>query len=148
MQFRVVLPEHVKAGQTIQIACPDGTLANVKVPKGVKIGDSFVFEMPVDQLDQPDQLLTKVEPHSTGSDGSSATYPKGFTLKPTSFLDRDIASLHDLCLALSVGLIIGLGIVIGFLGGILYATRNIAVIQTASTLLQSQIDQMPQIQGA
>lgn len=39
-----------------------------------------------------------------------------------SFLDREIASLHDFIVALGLGVLIGLSIVIGFLLGILYIT--------------------------
>ena len=46
MQFRVTIPPHVKSGQTIHIRCPDGSEGDIKVPKGVNGGDSFIFEMP------------------------------------------------------------------------------------------------------
>uniref|UniRef100_A0A7R9WR53 Uncharacterized protein n=1 Tax=Craspedostauros australis TaxID=1486917 RepID=A0A7R9WR53_9STRA len=43
-----------------------------------------------------------------------------------SFLDREISNFHDFLLALSVGVVIGLGIVIGFLLGVLYITSDAA----------------------
>ena len=47
MQFRVVVPPNVKQGQMLRIRCPDGTEGDVRVPKGLKPGNSFIFEMPV-----------------------------------------------------------------------------------------------------
>lgn len=120
MQFRVVIPEHVKASQTIRIHCPDGTEANVEVPKGLKTGDSFIFEMSVDQLNNPQALLDslkKKSPSGTASPSSKKGKKKGF-------LDREIVNLQDFVMALSVGLIIGLGIMIGFLLGILWVTKG------------------------
>jgi hypothetical protein len=96
MQFRVSIPDHVKAGQTIRIRCPDGSEGDVKVPKGLKGGDSFIFEMPKAQL------------------------TKGAT--KSSFLDREIANLHDFLTALVVGVGIGLSIVTGFIVGVLVVT--------------------------
>jgi hypothetical protein len=122
MQFRVVIPEHVKAGQTIRIHCPDGTEANVKVPDGLSTGDSFIFEMAVDQLKNPQALLDSLREKYP----KSATYAKdsGATTKKKGFLDREILNLQDFVMALSVGLVIGLGIVLGFLLGILYVTDD------------------------
>lgn len=115
MQFRVVIPENVKEGQTIRIRCPDGTEADVKIPGGLKPGDPFLFDISVDQLTNPQALLETLKENSMAS--SSLSKSKGF-------LERDIVSMNDLLLALSVGLIIGLGIIVGFIVGILYATRN------------------------
>jgi hypothetical protein len=95
MQFRVSIPDHVKAGQTIRIRCPDGSEGNVKVPKGLKGGDSFIFEMPKTQLTK----ATK-----------------------SSFLDRDIANLYDFLTALVFGVGIGFSIVTGFIVGVLVVT--------------------------
>jgi hypothetical protein len=64
----------------------------VKLPKGLKGGDSFMFEIPKKSSNR------------------------------ISFLDREIASLHDFIVALGLGVLIGLSIVIGFLLGILYIT--------------------------
>jgi hypothetical protein len=136
MQFRVVIPDHVKAGQTIRIHCPDGTEANVKVPKGLKTGDSFIFEMSVDQLNNPQALLDSLKEKTIGGKTASSSTVD----KKKGFLDREIVNLQDFALALSVGLIIGLGIVIGFLFGILYVTKGIPLItdplspQTSQTL--------------
>ena len=96
MQFRVSIPPHVESGQTIRIRCPDGTEGDVKVPKGLKGGDSFIFEMPK----QPTSKKHKVQ----------------------SFLDQEISRVNDFIMALTMGVIIGLSIVVGFLVGILYVT--------------------------
>lgn len=98
MIFRVSIPPHVKAGQVIRIRCPDGTEGDVKVPKGLKGGDSFIFEMPTPALSSEKK-------------------------KKSSFLDREIASFHDFFMALTVGVVIGLSIVTGFLLGVLYVTE-------------------------
>lgn len=117
MQFRVAIPESVKAGQTIRIRCPDGTEASVKVPKGLTSGDSFVFELSVDQLTNPEALLETLKDKSKEITSS----------KKKGFLERDIVNMNDLLLALAVGLIIGFGIIVGFVIGILYATRNVPI---------------------
>ena len=96
MQFRVVIPSNVKENQIIRIRCPDGTEGDVKVPKGLKSGDSFVFEMPDTETERPSEI-------------------KGF-------LDREIVNIQDLMVALVVGLFIGLSIVGGFLLGVLTVT--------------------------
>lgn len=96
MQFRVSLPEHVKAGQTIRIRCPDGLEGDVKVPRGLKGGDSFIFEMPKTEL------------------------TKGPT--KSALFDLEIASLHDFLTALVVGVGIGFSIVAGFIVGVLAVT--------------------------
>lgn len=98
MQFRVLIPPQVKAGQLIRIRCPDGTEGEVKVPSGLKSGDSFVFEMPE-------------------TDGGSPRRDKGF-------LDREIVNIQDFLMALAVGLLIGLSIVAGFLLGVLVVTDS------------------------
>ena len=69
----------------------------MKVPKGLKGGDSFIFEMP-----------------------KEPTSKKHNTVQ--SFLDQEVSSVNDFVGALAIGVIIGLSIVIGFLAGILYVT--------------------------
>jgi hypothetical protein len=127
MQFRVAIPENVKAGQNIRIRCPDGTEANVKVPKGLVSGDSFVFELAVDQLINPEALM------ETLKEKAPVTKPPP---KKKGFLERDIVNINDLLLALAVGLIIGFGIIFGFVLGILYATRNVPPETPPVTSLQ------------
>ena len=108
MQFRVSIPAHVKAGQVIRIRCPDGSEGDVKVPKGLKGGDSFIFEMPTGNKKKK----------SVSSSKSSSNNTK----RNATFLDREIASFHDFFMALAVGVVIGLSIVTGFLLGVLYVT--------------------------
>ena len=144
MQFRVVIPDHVKAGQTIRIHCPDGTEANVKVPKGLKTGDSFIFEMSVDQLKNPQALLNTLKdsgnnkqstskgPSGSGgntksdavTDGDGNSTVSGRGSGKRGFLDREIVNVQDFLLALFVGLIIGVGIVLGFILGVLAVTED------------------------
>lgn len=105
MQFRVSIPTHVKAGQVIRIRCPDGSEGDVKVPKGLKGGDSFIFEMP-----------------TSGNNNKKKKSLSKSSNKRNSFLDREIASFHDFFMALAVGVVIGMSIVTGFLLGVLYVT--------------------------
>mmetsp|Transcript_15452 Transcript_15452/g.21522 ORF Transcript_15452/g.21522 Transcript_15452/m.21522 type:complete len:116 (+) Transcript_15452:106-453(+) len=114
MQFRVVIPPHVSAGQTIRIRCPDGTVGDVKVPKGLKPGDSFIFEMPTEALAS----------HKSKQDSSSATTKFSSSRRiGKGFLDREIVDVQDFAMALGVGLLIGGSIVFGFLVGVLYVTE-------------------------
>ena len=145
MQFRVVIPEHVKAGQTIRIHCPDGTEANVRVPDGLNTGDSFIFEMSVDQLKNPQALLNTLKESSSNNaaatnknnnkssskdstnskdanDGTTTTSKNVIHGRKRGFLDREIVNVQDFLLALFVGLIIGVGIVLGFILGVLAVT--------------------------
>lgn len=114
MQFRVVIPAHVKAGQLIRIRCPDGTEGDVTVPRGLKSGDSFVFEMPETETVGNDNAGTR----STGN--SDTSVPR--VAKSSSFLDREIINFQDFILALGIGLLIGVSIVLGFLMGVLFVT--------------------------
>ena len=132
MQFRVVIPETgVKAGQSIRIRCLDGTEANVQVPDGLGPGDSFIFELSTDQLNNPQALLDNLQskPKITGHDDLAS--------KKKGFLERDIVNLQDLLLALVVGLVIGFGIIFGFMAGILYATRSSGIEPQSLQTLQS-----------
>ena len=165
MQFRVVIPEHVKAGQTIRIHCPDGTEANVRVPDGLNTGDSFIFEMSVDQLKNPQALLNTLK-ESSNSNSSAATNKsnKGKddnknNTKETNdtttsnvihgrkrgFLDREIVNVQDFLLALFVGLIIGVGIVLGFILGVLAVTTPDDA--NATNLVGGRIQQQVPLSG-
>jgi hypothetical protein len=119
MQFRVVIPSNVKEGQTIRIRCPDGAEGDVRVPKGLKSGDSFVFEMP---------------------DGDSNA------LRPSEnkgFLDREIVNLQDFATALAVGLFIGVSIISGFILGVLTVTYP-SLHASATNPISSHLTQMQQ----
>ena len=69
MHFRVLVPKGVHAGQTIRVRCPDGSMGDVKIPKGLNPGDTFIFEMSV-----PDENAVKEaqKTRTTGSGSSSA----------------------------------------------------------------------------
>ena len=47
MHFRVKVPPGSKAGQTLRIRCPDGSMGDIAIPRGLKEGDAFIFEMEV-----------------------------------------------------------------------------------------------------
>lgn len=124
MQFRVVIPSHVKEGQTIRIRCPDGKEGDVKVPKGLSSGDSFVFEM-------------------IDGDAGNAHRPS----EPKGFLDREIVNLQDFATALIVGLFIGLSIIIGFIAGVLSVTDPSLQASGSHTMPNhlTQMHQQPQM---
>ena len=119
MQFRVVIPSHVKAGQLIRIRCPDGTEGDVKVPKGLKSGDSFIFEMPEKKSHASNSANSSGSHHPKNPEERSDAPKKS---KGRSFLDREIVNMQDFVMALGVGLLIGFSIVIGFLFGVLFVT--------------------------
>jgi len=56
MQFRVVVPDECQEGETVRIHIADGTEANVTIPRGLVRGDSFVFELPTEQMKNPQAL--------------------------------------------------------------------------------------------
>lgn len=68
MHFRVLVPKGVHAGQTIRVRCPDGSMGDVKIPKGLNPGDTFIFEMGV-----PDESAVKEaqKARTTGAGSSS-----------------------------------------------------------------------------
>lgn len=68
MHFRVLVPKGVHAGQTIRVHCPDGSMGDVKIPKGLNPGDTFIFEMSV-----PDENAVKEaqKARTTGAASSS-----------------------------------------------------------------------------
>jgi hypothetical protein len=57
MKFKVLIPENCSEGQIIRVHCPDGTETNVQIPEGLRGGDSFIFEVPTDQLKNPDAIF-------------------------------------------------------------------------------------------
>lgn len=81
IQFRVIIPANVKPGQMLRIRCPDGTEGDVRVPKGLKPGNSFIFEMPAEALlnkgltasqqQQQQQQTTGSHNHQTTTEKSS-----------------------------------------------------------------------------
>lgn len=117
IQFRVVIPANVKPGQMLRIRCPDGTEGDVRVPKGLKPGNSFIFEMPADAL------INKGMAQQSGSKGLSDTDLFKNSSLAGGFLDREIVDRQDFLAALAVGILVGLSIVAGFLFGVLIATE-------------------------
>ena len=147
MHFNVIVPKGVHAGQTLRVRCPDGSMGDVKIPKGLKEGDSFIFEMSV-----PDETAVK-EAHKARADSASTAAggaPGGTGTATTSsqgrgfldrfrhewnrtayitspegcgFLDREIVDTRDFIAALGVGMLIGVSIVSGFLVGVLMVTE-------------------------
>ena len=196
MQFKVVIPDQCAAGQTIRIHIRDGTEANVKIPNGLVSGDSFIFELPTNQMQNPQVLILQQQqqqqesmrrqaatttttgdninnnnavPHAiseieTGytsnnddnDDNNNNTNTNSNLITTTAsiingdnksdqqqqqqqqqlprqksrqtgalFLEREVLDFQDFFLALSVGLLVGSAIVIGFLLGILHVTADI-----------------------
>lgn len=67
-----------------------------------------------------------------------------FVYDPRGFLDREIVTVHDCCVALSVGLVIGCAVVVVFLCGVLFVTdplqqpqHQVAVASSSSSLAGS-----------
>eukprot|EP00561_Arcocellulus_cornucervis_P012504 CAMPEP_0185804824 /NCGR_PEP_ID=MMETSP1322-20130828/3480_1 /TAXON_ID=265543 /ORGANISM="Minutocellus polymorphus, Strain RCC2270" /LENGTH=144 /DNA_ID=CAMNT_0028500815 /DNA_START=107 /DNA_END=541 /DNA_ORIENTATION=- len=141
MHFNVIVPKGVHAGQTLRVRCPDGSMGDVKIPKGLKEGDSFIFEMSV-----PDETAAGADSASTSAGGppcgtgtaTTSSQGRGFldrfrhewnrTAYITSpegcgFLDREIVDTRDFIAALGVGMLIGVSIVSGFLVGVLMVTE-------------------------
>ena len=156
MQFRVVIPEHVRAGQYIKVHCPpDGKgsqsrEAELRVPKGLKPGDSFVFD--ISDKDSSITIANDVEllnaqmTNNSSNNSSNAVSGKNAITGSTpgagkqrgntncsggaetaggNFLDREVLHLRDFLIALGIGLVIGISIVMGFVMGVLTATRGI-----------------------
>ena len=114
MQFRVVVPEDVKTGDKIRMKCPDGTEADTLVPSGHKPGDTFLIELPVEQLKSPQKILDVMLGYSAAS-GSFG------------FLSRNVSGLKDILLAAMIGIVIAYWTIFGFFAGVLYATRDMLI---------------------
>ncbi|CAB9505520.1 expressed unknown protein [Seminavis robusta] len=125
MQFRVVIPEHVRSGQYIKVHCPPdgkgsvGREAELRVPKGLKPGDSFVFD--ISDKDSSITIGHDVEALNAQIAASKQGNSKnarnrkggGSTTSNTAgtagnFLDREVLHLKDFLVALGIGLIIGI----------------------------------------
>jgi len=120
IQFRVMIPSNATPGQLLRIRCPDGTEADVRVPKGLTPGNSFIFEMPADAL-MDHHRPNGMNPSGGGGTGMvNQKIPFGWM---GGFLDREIVDQQDFMAALAVGVLVGLSIVVGFLGGVLLATE-------------------------
>ena len=129
VQFRVIIPSNVKPGQMLRIRCPDGTEGDVRVPKGLKPGNSFIFEMPAGAFSKRSASQTYFKKFSDARTGvsdfdykCSSTKSHFFSLTG-GFLDREIVDKQDFITALAVGLFVGLSIVAGFLLGVIIVTE-------------------------
>jgi hypothetical protein len=114
MQFRVVIPEHVRSGQYIKVHCPpDGKgsvsrEAELRVPKGLKPGDSFVFD--ISDKDSSiiighdvDNLNAQIAAaNNSGSKNRNKKNAGSIYTGPTSFLDREVLHLKDFVVALGM----------------------------------------------
>jgi hypothetical protein len=136
MQFRVVIPEHVRSGQYIRVHAPTGAEVEMRVPKGLKPGDSFVFDISdsdskitiandIHMLNQ--QVAGSSNTTSTTGTSNKVTGTSAGSDQNTSsnFLDREVLHFKDFLVALGIGLVIGISIVVGFVLGILSATSGI-----------------------
>jgi hypothetical protein len=114
MQFRVVIPEHVRSGQYIKVHCPpDGKgsvsrEAELRVPKGLKPGDNFVFD--ISDKDSSiiighdvDNLNAQIAAANSGSKNRNKRNAGNVTTgSPDSFLDREVLHLKDFVVALGM----------------------------------------------
>lgn len=130
MQFKVVIPEGVKSGQNIRIHVPDGSgEVEMRVPKGLKPGDSFVFD--INDKDSKITIANDVQKlnqqvaASSKAASSSNTTANAAEDGSNNFLDREVLHLKDFLVALGIGLLIGISIVVGFVMGVLSATSGI-----------------------
>lgn len=74
MHFRVIVPKGVHAGQTLRVRCPDGSMGDVKIPKGLREGDSFIFEMGVpDENAVKEAQKARAGGGAAGADSASTT---------------------------------------------------------------------------
>jgi hypothetical protein len=73
MQFKVVIPASCNEGEIIRINCPDGTQANVQIPDGLHGGDSFIFEVPNNQLKNPDVFFGNKNDETKQQQGSNSS---------------------------------------------------------------------------
>mmetsp|Transcript_15439 Transcript_15439/g.22756 ORF Transcript_15439/g.22756 Transcript_15439/m.22756 type:complete len:152 (-) Transcript_15439:542-997(-) len=135
IKFKVVVPPNVKPGQVLRIRCPDGTEGDVKVPKGIKPGAFFIFEMPEEALINRGVALAGTTQNDPSID-QKLDYPMAKKRdsvpqkqsaergqKGKGFLDREIIDRQDFVTALAVGIFIGLSIVGGFLAGVILSTQ-------------------------
>uniref|UniRef100_A0A6U6LE20 Uncharacterized protein n=1 Tax=Odontella aurita TaxID=265563 RepID=A0A6U6LE20_9STRA len=69
MHFRITIPPNVKPGQTVRIRCPDGTEGDVRVPKNLKAGDDFIFEMSGVDEDKVREISRQLDDFETTKSG-------------------------------------------------------------------------------
>ena len=130
MHFRVVMPPNAKAGQLLRIRAPDGTEGDVRVPKDVKAGETFIFEMEVSDpylTWETAQRQQNLQSRLDGSTDEAIQQGGDWNGKETGILNFCFMSnklyWEDLLAALGVGMIVGMSIVGGFLCGVIMVTE-------------------------
>ena len=112
MQFRVTVPPGLKGGQVVTVNAA-GAQFNVRVPKEVSAGDSFLFTLAPEQVNNARRRKGDAVIHeNTLLEGTKAANP------PLLFHDYT-----DLGMALCLGFVIGFAIVFGFVVGVLFVTE-------------------------
>lgn len=139
MQFRVVIPEHIRSGQYIKVHCPPdgkgskGREAELRVPKGLKPGDTFVFDISdkdssiiiANDVDLLNLQIAAANGDAGNSNNNNKNGGGNNTNNSGTFLDREVLHVKDFLVALGIGLVIGISIVVGFVLGVLSATSGI-----------------------
>ena len=113
MQFRVTVPPGLKGGQVVTVNAA-GAQFNVRVPKEVKAGDSFLFTL------TPEQVNNARKRKGDGGVIHENTLLEGTKATPPPLLFHDYT---DLGMALCLGFVIGFAIVFGFVLGVLFVTE-------------------------
>mmetsp|Transcript_9690 Transcript_9690/g.21737 ORF Transcript_9690/g.21737 Transcript_9690/m.21737 type:complete len:161 (+) Transcript_9690:95-577(+) len=73
MQFRVIVPQGSKSGQTLRIRCPDGSMGDIAIPRGLKEGDTFIFQMDVPDENAVREAQKRQQQNGAAIDPSPAT---------------------------------------------------------------------------
>lgn len=127
MQFRVTVPAGIKGGQVVTVNAA-GTQFNVRVPKEVTAGDTFLFSL------TPEQVAAAKSTSATSSSkrnsnksntADSVAYDNTTLLEGTKASSASAVVFHDytdLGMALCLGFAIGGAIVFGFVLGVLFVT--------------------------
>ena len=134
MLFRVTVPNTAESGETVRIRCPRQNSSDsnievmVEIPKGLKAGDSFMFELP------PETSPTELPMKSTTKGGIVEGIRGRF--------DNLTRQHEEVIFAVWLGLVIGLSLIGGFMSGVLYSTNDFLDYEESlafnSELLQSQ----------
>lgn len=120
-KFRAVIPKNWKAGQTtIRIRCPDrkSSIVNIKIPDGMGPGDALLFEL--QRNGEPRIVRSEADKNSEKDSNNKAV---DVASSRDSFWGREIVNWQDFALSMSVGLMIGMAIILGFFAGVLHVTR-------------------------
>ena len=133
MLFSVTVPNTAESGENMRIRCPRQNSSNsnievmVEIPKGLKPGDSFMFELP------PERSSTELASKST---------LKGSAVEGIRGKFEDFTRQHEeVIFAVWLGLVIGLSLIGGFMSGVLYSTNDFLDFEESlafNNALQSQ----------